>query len=974
MSDLFLSKRASSPSAVSISTEKLAWDWVVAYQNLRDVASFCVATDSALFSLEASLHRSGEKPATLSGLKRGRPHWKHRGYHSGRSTCEGGEGMRFSGVLATLAFGAAAFAGGSPPLLSTLFDPELVDLAFVDEGRLVLVASGEGLELWDAQEGRRIALRPIPHIRDIATNAARTLVAVGLDYGLEVLELPMLAPVQFLFHPRLASPTRVALSPSGRTVAGDFGIALAVWRTYSGDLVAFVQREELKEDVFSIDAIEFLSEEELVIAADARVFVWDFMVGKTREIGRAFMRFYHLVVDPRQRLVGFPADNAFVVVQVDTGQEICRLPLHAGSHFWGEFSPQGNLVLPGQSVKGIGLHLFPRGTSSPSCCYGCRWDSPLDPAQKAALSRNGSRLALVEALDPFVRQVVIYEVENCQRVGRFGRWGASTVVVRVTEDGVWLVRATSEGLEVWQTTTGLRVRALAEAAPVDLALARRAPVAAAVASYGARVVVWNWETNRQTSLKFEDERALRLALSPDGAQLVVVHRSGTVSLWSVQEGRELWRFEGENPNGHPVISQDGRLLLTVGRKGVRVRDLATGSLLGEHPAEIYASEVHLVREGLLMVQGIVGRAWQGRPAEWHRVAFAPSGKIIEFTALQAPGGPGAFIPPQTLVVWERDWTRTEHRQADLWLWDIERDQPLHRWTLQWSPALWRSPYGFVVALPGTREVLVGTAGSVLRRYSVNLPPRNLAIRAPTWAMVGDPLQICATAEDPEGGPLAYFWDLGEGALAEGACVRRAFPVEGEYTLRVMVRDDAGGFLTAEHKIRAVSLLARAGIWPARPGVLEEVTFQDVSVPPEKVVRVLWDFGDGTQGEGRTVRHRYTAPGRYTVRVAVHFVGNIVQHVELPVEVEDVSCVEIVPAPGAAQFYRVRLAPADRNRLRFGDTVWIVRRVREADEDKWVMIARAAVLMLQTDGAWVVLADPRPAALPQVGDRVFLREP
>ena len=37
-------------------------------------------------------------------------------------------------------------------------------------------------------------------------------------------------------------------------------------------------------------------------------------------------------------------------------------------------------------------------------------------------------------------------------------------------------------------------------------------------------------------------------------------------------------------------------------------------------------------------------------------------------------------------------------------------------------------------------------------------------------------------------------------------------------------------------------------------------------PDGQGVRVVWDFGDGTSAAGAVTRHRYAAPGDYTVRV------------------------------------------------------------------------------------------------------------
>ncbi len=48
-------------------------------------------------------------------------------------------------------------------------------------------------------------------------------------------------------------------------------------------------------------------------------------------------------------------------------------------------------------------------------------------------------------------------------------------------------------------------------------------------------------------------------------------------------------------------------------------------------------------------------------------------------------------------------------------------------------------------------------------------------------------------------------------------------------------------------------------------------------------------------------------------------------------------------------------------------------VRRVDE-KWVVIARVAVIMPQVDGAWVVLAESLTGLEPMVGDRVLLRKP
>ncbi|EXJ13943.1 PKD domain-containing protein [Imhoffiella purpurea] len=147
------------------------------------------------------------------------------------------------------------------------------------------------------------------------------------------------------------------------------------------------------------------------------------------------------------------------------------------------------------------------------------------------------------------------------------------------------------------------------------------------------------------------------------------------------------------------------------------------------------------------------------------------------------------------------------------------------------------------------------------------------VRPPVLCPGRDGVLDAGASSDPEGSPIAWHWDLGDGSQAEGVEVRHAYAEPGDYWVRLAVEDDAG----VSNSRAALGRALRVNQVPdARlrsplmgcPG--EPIRFSGLrsSDPDGRIARYRWDFGDGSGAEGAEVEHLYSDPGRYPLVLAV----------------------------------------------------------------------------------------------------------
>lgn len=169
-------------------------------------------------------------------------------------------------------------------------------------------------------------------------------------------------------------------------------------------------------------------------------------------------------------------------------------------------------------------------------------------------------------------------------------------------------------------------------------------------------------------------------------------------------------------------------------------------------------------------------------------------------------------------------------------------------------------------------------GTVKHIVKVNEPPKAAAEGA-NISCVNKEISFDASAsKDAPEDKLIYVWDFGDGQTSEGIKAVHKYEKGGEYQVSLTVKDDSGTICDTGMDTLGVVIntppIADAGkdieVCAKNPNDLLEVTFDGSGSkdPDGDKLTYIWDFGDGSSDEGRTVTHNYKKGGKYNVRLLV----------------------------------------------------------------------------------------------------------
>jgi PKD repeat protein len=129
----------------------------------------------------------------------------------------------------------------------------------------------------------------------------------------------------------------------------------------------------------------------------------------------------------------------------------------------------------------------------------------------------------------------------------------------------------------------------------------------------------------------------------------------------------------------------------------------------------------------------------------------------------------------------------------------------------------------------------------------------------------------AGTTDPEGQPLTYNWNFGDGTTSTSANPSHTYTAAGTYTAQLTASDGTSNTVSSGLKITvsgylppvvAVSASALTGVAPLA------VVFSSAGTtdPEGQPLTYSWNFGDGTTSTSANPSHTYTAAGSYTAQL------------------------------------------------------------------------------------------------------------
>ncbi len=168
------------------------------------------------------------------------------------------------------------------------------------------------------------------------------------------------------------------------------------------------------------------------------------------------------------------------------------------------------------------------------------------------------------------------------------------------------------------------------------------------------------------------------------------------------------------------------------------------------------------------------------------------------------------------------------------------------------------------------------------KNSVAVASLTATINQPPIASAGGAISSCAgemiffdgsLSRDPEGGPLKYSWDFGDGTQAQGMNPAKRYERGGTYQV-VLTVEDASGLECNRASTQLTVTVGESPVADAGPDIVacanSEVHFDGTrSYDSDGLVNEYhWDFGDGSTRLGPTPAHTFQQAGEYRVLLTV----------------------------------------------------------------------------------------------------------
>jgi len=158
----------------------------------------------------------------------------------------------------------------------------------------------------------------------------------------------------------------------------------------------------------------------------------------------------------------------------------------------------------------------------------------------------------------------------------------------------------------------------------------------------------------------------------------------------------------------------------------------------------------------------------------------------------------------------------------------------------------------------------------------NQPPVVSISGSPTLLIEGQSASFTSTASDPDGDPLTYLWNFGDGGTSTDPNPTHVYATAGVYQATCTVTDIANASTTSNtvtiHVFHDSDRPTARFTSSALNGFVGQPIGFDATFstdPKNNIVSYSWDFGDGSPlGSGQAISRVYTAEGTYTVTLTI----------------------------------------------------------------------------------------------------------
>jgi PKD repeat protein len=160
----------------------------------------------------------------------------------------------------------------------------------------------------------------------------------------------------------------------------------------------------------------------------------------------------------------------------------------------------------------------------------------------------------------------------------------------------------------------------------------------------------------------------------------------------------------------------------------------------------------------------------------------------------------------------------------------------------------------------THVLTMGNAGPTAR------------FRVPNTANAGEGVRFVDESTDPEGEPLTYVWDFGDGATSTAKNPIHEYTTPDAVLITLTVTDDGGAIDTATQTIVIFPVIRPVADFRHEPpeGTIQDtVSFYDESLDEDgSILAWDWDFGDGETSRRKDPVHTFSDKGTHRVTLTV----------------------------------------------------------------------------------------------------------